>query len=344
MALRSTLVRVAVAASLTCGAGSALAQGMCAALESRLAALQRSDGGPAIRQQQDGLREAQADYERAYQQARGAGCIGGGIFADRAPSCGRIIAGLDRAEAAVRRAEAQSDRFQLDPRRIADERRDILQALADNQCGPQYERFADRPPPRRRGIFSELFGEPEFGFNDFEDEFFDVPMVSTYRTLCVRTCDGYYFPISFATVQSQFARDEATCQSMCPAGNVQLFTHLNPGEDAASAVSLAGSRYSAMPNAFAFQNSYNPSCTCHGATAALANFTPVDAADTRVVARRAPVPIPVAKPDFEQDPETIANVRGRYEPGTIPPRNDAVANLGGEEGVRLIGPAYYYAQ
>src|SRR6266540_3435428 len=35
------------------------------------------------------------------------------------------------------------------------------------------------------------------------------PYARTYRTLCVRTCDGYYFPISYATNRSHFKTDAA---------------------------------------------------------------------------------------------------------------------------------------
>ena len=59
----------------------------------------------------------------------------------------------------------------------------------------------------------------------------------TYRTLCVRTCDGYYFPISYSTVPSKFADDEQLCQRLCPATEVTLYSHRNPGEDVARAVS-----------------------------------------------------------------------------------------------------------
>ena len=37
------------------------------------------------------------------------------------------------------------------------------------------------------------------------------------RTVCVRTCDGAYFPISFATVPARFPDDERTCKALCPA-------------------------------------------------------------------------------------------------------------------------------
>ena len=57
----------------------------------------------------------------------------------------------------------------------------------------------------------------------------DYPQIggSGYRTLCVRTCDGYYFPISYSTNASHFADDEATCQKQCPATEAILFSHRN---------------------------------------------------------------------------------------------------------------------
>src|SRR6185312_12574998 len=33
----------------------------------------------------------------------------------------------------------------------------------------------------------------------------------TYRTVCVRMCDGFYFPISYATGSANFAHDAETC-------------------------------------------------------------------------------------------------------------------------------------
>ncbi len=51
----------------------------------------------------------------------------------------------------------------------------------------------------------------------------------TYRTLCVRTCDGFYFPISFSTTSDRFPADAQTCQSMCPGAEATLFYYPNPG-------------------------------------------------------------------------------------------------------------------
>jgi Protein of unknown function (DUF2865) len=52
----------------------------------------------------------------------------------------------------------------------------------------------------------------------------------TYRTLGVRPCDGFYFPISFATRRKQFGRDERQCEQSRPF-RARLRAR-NPGEAA----------------------------------------------------------------------------------------------------------------
>ena len=83
-----------------------------------------------------------------------------------------------------------------------------------------------------------------------------------YRTLCVRTCDGYYFPISNSTSSTRFAEDEQTCQKLCPATEVTLYSHRNPGEDVAQAVSNSGRVYKDMPNAFRYRREFIATCGC----------------------------------------------------------------------------------
>ena len=89
-----------------------------------------------------------------------------------------------------------------------------------------------------------------------------MPLAGTYRTLCVRTCDGYYFPISYSTIPGKFAEDEALCRRMCPAAEVDLFSHRNPGEDVNRAVSLSGKPYTELPTAFSYRKQLNPACSC----------------------------------------------------------------------------------
>ena len=86
-----------------------------------------------------------------------------------------------------------------------------------------------------------------------------------FRTVCVRTCDGAYFPVSFATFRRAFQDDEKTCKALCPATEATLFTYRNPGEDINQAVSISGQPYSSLPNAFNFRTEFNPSCACKAA-------------------------------------------------------------------------------
>jgi hypothetical protein len=90
----------------------------------------------------------------------------------------------------------------------------------------------------------------------------DVPLSGTYRTLCVRTCDGYYFPISYSTVPSKFGDDERLCQRLCPASEAVLYSHRNPGEDVTRAVAASGRSYSELPTAFAYRKAFNNACSC----------------------------------------------------------------------------------
>ena len=86
-------------------------------------------------------------------------------------------------------------------------------------------------------------------------------MVTTYRTLCVRLCDGFYFPISPATPQSRFARDADACSASC-GSEARLFYHPNVGGNVDTMVGLTGMAYSALPNAFKYRQALVPSCGC----------------------------------------------------------------------------------
>ena len=83
----------------------------------------------------------------------------------------------------------------------------------------------------------------------------------TYRTVCVRLCDGGYFAISFATTPAQFARDEAVCQRSC-GKPVRLYVYRNPGAIPDYMHDLDGNAYAELVNAFRFRSSYDPACTC----------------------------------------------------------------------------------
>jgi Protein of unknown function (DUF2865) len=80
------------------------------------------------------------------------------------------------------------------------------------------------------------------------------------RSLCVRTCDGYYFPISNVARRSRTKIDAAVCQSMY-AETDQAELYVQPAAaDVDQAVSLSGKRYADQPYAFAYRQSYDAAC------------------------------------------------------------------------------------
>jgi hypothetical protein len=83
----------------------------------------------------------------------------------------------------------------------------------------------------------------------------------SFRTLCVRLCDGYYWPVSFSTTRAGLAEDEATCEQSC-GSPVKLFFYRNPNGTTEEAVDLAGQRYASLDNAFRYRSEYVASCKC----------------------------------------------------------------------------------
>jgi hypothetical protein len=81
-----------------------------------------------------------------------------------------------------------------------------------------------------------------------------------YRTVCVRTCDGFFWPVSFQAKRSQFQKDARACQSSC-GGEATLFHYPNQGE-IADAVDNAGRPYGRLPAAFLYRKKLVAGCTC----------------------------------------------------------------------------------
>jgi uncharacterized protein DUF2865 len=84
---------------------------------------------------------------------------------------------------------------------------------------------------------------------------------TTYRTLCVRLCDGFYFPISSATTGSGLSRDADACSANC-SSEARLFYDPLGGGNVDSMVDLTGLAYSTLPNAFRYRKALVPECRC----------------------------------------------------------------------------------
>ncbi len=248
---------------------------ICVRLEGQLAGLDRGGSGdPAkdeqIRRYQDSQTRQQAELDRVTSQAKRMGCDSSGffsLFGGQQAQCGPVNTQIQQMRSNLDQITSNLERLRAgsvggyNPERD-NQKRSVLLALAQNNCGPQYAAAAQQS--QGGGNFlSNLFGgnnaNPGAPPSDLG------PQSGTFRTVCVRTCDGAYFPVSFATVPARFPDDEKACKALCPAADAALYTYRNPGEDMNAAVSVNGQPYSALPNAFKFRSEFNPSCSCKAA-------------------------------------------------------------------------------
>ncbi|WP_206109932.1 DUF2865 domain-containing protein [Peteryoungia ipomoeae] len=75
------------------------------------------------------------------------------------------------------------------------------------------------------------------------------------RTVCVRTCDGGFFPINSQSSAADFERDAALCSNMCPGVETELYFHSIFQPETSDMISTAsGRRYTELPAAFAYRS------------------------------------------------------------------------------------------
>ncbi len=96
------------------------------------------------------------------------------------------------------------------------------------------------------------------------DEGFSRRDRGVYRTVCVRLCDGYYFPISFATTRDRLSQDERSCQSRCSSDARLYFYRVSDGSPETMA-DRQGRAYGDLETAFLYRTAYQPSCQCRAA-------------------------------------------------------------------------------
>ncbi|MBU2581569.1 MAG: DUF2865 domain-containing protein [Alphaproteobacteria bacterium] len=81
-----------------------------------------------------------------------------------------------------------------------------------------------------------------------------------YRTVCVRTCDGYYFPISGSASRSKFHDDAESCAERCGGG--RLYYLPRQSQDMGAMLDLEGRRYDQLRNAFVYRKKLINGCAC----------------------------------------------------------------------------------
>lgn len=368
------LVPAAVAVLLAAIAGEVAADTRrCADLEARLAAAAgHGDGGQRSGYDRD-IETQQAEIDMARARAEEARC-GFAVEGERIAECAAFNDTIERMEDNL--LELRQERDSLPSRAPRRERARLMEEIEANGCregagdARRLPRAIDartgREIPRgnrgrglREGFAAgarrddgvrRLMGRSE------EDA--HTRRVESYRTMCVRTCDGYYFPISYSVPPGRFTRDQRACQARCPGTDVALYAHRVPGEEPEDMISTrTGEPYSRLPTAFAHRDTSRDrpeGCGCNPPK----NYSVIAGEERsgadRGIAREereqpdvpdetSPVPRPWARPDPAADPETQADRAGGLGPAAITRLFESGLvgpAAGAEDDVRVVGPAF----
>jgi Protein of unknown function (DUF2865) len=243
----------------------ALAQPVdCSGLSARIAALgageQQSPNTNGAAQQKQ-----RADLDQAIRQARGLGCDRPQffLFGPQSPQCPGLNAQIRQLQASLAYSQAAGDNNAA--------ARQQLTARYDTFCRGQARAPAQQP---QRGFFDQLFAI--FSQNPNQNPFFqhppdehvlplpgeDLSPRGGSQALCVRNCDGGFFPLSVPARGAESGQLADLCQALCPNAEVSVYTR-SPFQDIKTAVSLEdGGPYSDLPNAFRFQKGFDSTCTC----------------------------------------------------------------------------------
>ncbi len=253
------------AAIVAFGGDVAVAQnaGECARLQQAIAARRGSSGSQAAVERQ----RAELGRTSAYARSLGCGNRKFLIFGSDPPAqCGELDGQIARMQA-----------------NLAD-----LQARAGGGAGDLVARYNAEclhAPSGPGNVFEALFGglarlaapPPDQGQTDarFEDRGQQnepsgqpgekgeggVVAHSGSYAVCVRTCDGSFFPVSYSGAGSRADSLEDVCRSLCPNADMALYS-FPFGGTVDEAASPTGEPYANLPNAGKFEKAYDPSCSC----------------------------------------------------------------------------------
>ncbi|WP_164730680.1 DUF2865 domain-containing protein [Pelagibacterium montanilacus] len=165
-----------------------------------------------------------------------------------------------------------------------------------------------------------------------------APTRQTRRTVCVRTCDGFFWPISFSTTDEHVNQDAIRCHEMCPGSDVLLFSYRNPGEQPEDMISLSGAPYRSAPYAFLYRERVDKSCSCRRPETEMVAFSGQPGQSEAVLPfETADVPLPRRDP---RQAEASASAAATGEAVGEPTELNIVHF--GDRPVRIVGPQTPY--
>lgn len=342
----------------------------CLRLQNQLSALNSGGGNRArpsarYRQYDRAVKDQRAQITKTRRMARRNGCSIRVPGRRNSSSCGRINASLNQMQGNLKNLEQQ--RRRLAPRGSGsnrNNRRQLIRTMNQRGCinngGQERPQFANARPGTR-SLVEQIFGVRTFG-NDGRRSDFERPNAAfssrynTFRTMCVRKKDGYYFPVSFSTVPERFESDESACQSKCPGTDVALYYHAIPAQDSEDMISFRGNiPYTDLPTAFAYRKKFDPEATCRYTSGILQEIAGAEGETNTLreefVSVSTRIGTPIFRSDRALDPETISNQNGSFDTVAIarlfnkeddPTDAQIVASSG--QNIRVVGPAFFPVQ
>jgi hypothetical protein len=210
----------------------------CQWYRAELASLGRAgSSGGAAQQQRFEIARLSAYYQSV-------GCDRGQfLFFGSAPpaECGAIAQRITAMQANYARLASEADAYATDTRRRQ------LTAAIQQVCNPAREATIGQAADGRLQIIGEDVSPRRIGGG---------------RLVCVRACDGSFFPLDNLPAGGRSDADDM-CQALCPGAEAAAYSMPRGAEaDIAQAISLRGKPYTKLASAFKFQKGFNPSCSC----------------------------------------------------------------------------------
>lgn len=247
------------------------ASALCERLQDRLALVEQGGSTPEINSYASAIAQQNLELRKARQDQRRLRCLTSSIVQirpDGGNDCGDLTTAISRME--ENRDILAARLNDLRENRAEDARAALVTALEENGCGSDQQPL---PEEAQRIPYLDTLSEPYQPDRAAEAAYSAAPLAmgvlptGNVRTLCVRTCDGGFFPISSQTSAMNFSRDSAQCQQMCPGTETELFFHAPETSETVDMVSaVTGRSYRDLPNAFVYRNrrsDADPACSCN---------------------------------------------------------------------------------
>ncbi len=238
--------------------GEALAQSAeCARLQAAIAAAPRGGG-----QLQAAAERQRAELSRTSAYAHSIGCDNQKFLffgSEPPPQCGEIKGQIARMQASLADLQARAGgprgdlvaRYNAECVNASRQPSNIFEALFGGGARQAAVSPDTLPPDEQQQMIEQSIENEKKGANVSAGSY----------AVCVRTCDGSFFPVSYSGAGSRSDSLEDVCRSLCPNADVQLYS-FPFGGTINQAVSPTGERYIDMPNALKFQQTFDSTCSC----------------------------------------------------------------------------------